>query len=644
MKACLRAVRLAHSSLLAAIVCAVPNTALASPQADDFSSSSVAMFRNSLDRSGVYQDSGSGIYGGVLWRKQADGPVRSSPIIAGSLLLIGSSDGNLYALEAKTGNAKWKFPADSAIASSAAVADGRVFFSSYKGSFYAVSFADGKLLWKTQFGPDVPTAYEREPTEHTPSFNGDFLMSSAAVLNDTVVVGGGDGLVYAFNATSGRLRWKFLTEVRVRSSPAISNGMVYVGSFDGSLYAIDFNSGKLIWRYDTKGRSIDPTGLGFDRKSILSSPAVADGVVYIGSRDAHLYAVDAAKGTLKWIFDYEKDNMTWAISSPAVRGQVVYMGTADGHFVHALRASDGQELWRFEMPDRVWSSPVVAGSKLYITNHSGGLYAVDLASGKESWHFQTEASVQSSPAVANGVVYFGSNDGGVYAIRADAAQPMQRAVYFEEQSAKLWSQTDFEVKEKDESAFRDFFHARGYDVVDAATLADWLTKRISDRAPSVIAFATYTLPEAVAGSDPARGLFRQYLDSGGKALWINNPPMLAKLNVDKDNNITDMSLTWDAASNLLGVPYKGALQSDQNSNRVTATGRDWGLPEWWIGSWDVPASTGITPLSLDDRGFAGAWVKNYGGAPGTGFVYVGLLHWNNEMLARLAIVAEYRPR
>src|ERR1700728_1970426 len=636
MKVRFRPLPMAGSAVLAMISCAIPNTALALPQADDSNSSAAAIFRNDLAHSGVYKDSGSGIYGGVLWRKQTNGPVRSSPTITGDVVLIGSSDGNLYALDANTGREKWKFPADSAIASSAAVADGRVFFSSYKGSFYAVNFADGKLLWKAQFGPVVPTAYEREPQEHTPTFNGDFLLSSAAVLNDTVVVGGGDGLVYAFDAKSGSPRWKFVTDGRVRSSPAISNGVVYVGSFDGSLYAIDFNSGKLIWRYDTKGRSIDPTGLGFDRKSILSSPAVADGVVYIGSRDAHLYAVDAAKGTLKWIFDYEKDNMTWAISSPAVRGQVVYMGTADGHFVHALRASDGQELWRFEMADRVWSSPVVAGSELYVTNQSGGLYAVDLASGKESWHFQTKASVESSPAVANGVVYFGSNDGGVYAIRAEAAQPMQRAVYFEEESAKLWAQVDFEVKVKDELTFRDFFHARGYDVVDAATLGDWLTKRISDGAPSVIAFATYTLPESVAGSDPAHGLFREYLDSGGKVLWINNPPMLTKLNVDKDNNITDMSLTWDAASNLLGIPYKGALQSDQNSNRVTPAGRDWGLVEWWIGTWDVPVSSGMTPLSLDDRGFAGAWIKSYGGPPGTGFVYIRRGPLDNKKLGRLA--------
>lgn len=598
-----------------------------------------AMFRNGLDHSGVYADSSSGIYGGVLWRKQTGGAVRSSPTIAGSLVLVGSSDGNLYALDADTGQEKWKFTADSAVASSAAVASGRVFFSSYKGTFYAVSFANGKLLWKTQFGPDAPRSYQNEIGEHSATYDGDFILSSAAVLNDTVVVGSGDGLVYAFGANSGAPRWKFRTDGRVRSSPAISNGMVYVGSFDGSLYAIDFKSGRLIWRYDTKGRSLTSADVGYDRRSILSSPVVSDGVVYIGSRDSCLYAVDATKGTLKWVHDY---GGTWAISSPAVRDQVVYMGTADGYSVDALRAGDGQELWQFGMPSRVWSSPIVASSELYVTNQSGSLYVVDLTSGKESWHFQTRSGIQSSPSVANGVAYFGSNDGGVYAIRIDAAQPMQRAVFWDAETAKIAAKTDLERDYKNFATVRDSLKARGYEVLESATLGDWLTKRISDRAPSVIVFPTDIFPTLVAGPDPAHSPFRQYLNSGGKVVWIGFPPMLLRLTVD-NGALTGATIRWDDTSDLLGLSFKGALNGEFNNNAVTHAGRDWGLGEWWLGSWDLPPSNDITVLSLDERGFAGAWVRNYGGPPGTGFVYLGK-NWDSEVLNRLGIVAEYRPR
>ena len=603
-----------------------------------------AMFRGSINRSGVYEDSGRSIYSGLLWRTQTNGAVRSSPTVAGNLVLVGSSDCHLYALDANSGRERWKFNTDSAVASSAAVSSGRVFFSSYT-TFYAVSLRDGKLLWKYQFGSDAPLAYVREIGTPASTYNGDFILSSAVVSNHTVIVGAGDGMVYAFDATSGSPRWKFHTAGRVRSSPAIRDGVVYVASFDGSLYAIDINSGKQVWRYDTEGRSLNLAKFGFDRRSILSSPAVSDGVVYVGSRDSHFYAVDAAAGTLRWLCDYEKnDDMTWAISSPAVRGQVVYTGTADGHFVHALQAADGHQLWRFKMPDRVWASPAVAGSALYITNQSGSLYAVDLESGREKWHFQARSSVQSSPTVAPGVVYFGSNDGSVYALRTDSAKPLQRAVYWDAELPKMLSGFDDEPRYKgDYAAAHDFFRQRGYDVLDPTALADWMARRVADHAPSVIVFPADFLPATVAGRDPAHSVFRRYLDSGGKVVWLGIPPMLFNLTI-KNSRITNVGSSWDDARQLLGISFNRGLHDEMNNNSVTSAGREWGLPEWWLGTWALPTSSDMTALSLNDRGFAGAWVKNYGGPPGIGFVYLSPGNLDSEWLYRQAMVAEFRPR
>jgi hypothetical protein len=103
-------------------------------------------------------------------------------------------------------------------------------------------------------------------------------------------------------------------------------------------------------------------------------------------------------------------------------------------------------------------------------------------------------------------------------------------------------------------------------------------------------------------------------------------------------------MNWEAAGALIGVSYKGGLQTELNENQVTPVGREWGLPEFWLGVWEVPASPDITVLSMDDRGLPASWVKGYGGAPGTGFVQVALEKWDREMLNHLAVVAEYRPR
>ena len=85
------------------------------------------------------------------------------------------------------------------------------------------------------------------------------------------------------------IKWKFRTGGRVYASPAVADGMVFVGSTDNNLYAIDVATGEQKWKFATKGR-------------VVSSPAVQAGVVYFESYDSNFYAVDAASGQVKWTF------------------------------------------------------------------------------------------------------------------------------------------------------------------------------------------------------------------------------------------------------------------------------------------------------------------------------------------------------
>jgi outer membrane protein assembly factor BamB len=133
---------------------------------------------------------------------------------------------------------------------------------------------------------------------------------------------------------------------------------------DGTLYALDLAGGRLVWRFDTEGHTLESGRFGFDRRSIQSSPAVAGGRVFVGSRDGHLYAVDAATGKLAWRADHE---MSWVNSSPAVARGLVVASSSDNHFVQAVDAATGRERWRFATDRLVWSSPAVAGGCEYLT-------------------------------------------------------------------------------------------------------------------------------------------------------------------------------------------------------------------------------------------------------------------------------------
>ena len=77
--------------------------------------------------------------------------------------------------------------------------------------------------------------------------------------------------------------WRFATGDGVYSSPAVANGIVYVGSEDKNLYAVDAVTGKEKWRFTTGDH-------------VFTSPTVAEGIVYVGSEDKNLYAIDACNG------------------------------------------------------------------------------------------------------------------------------------------------------------------------------------------------------------------------------------------------------------------------------------------------------------------------------------------------------------
>ena len=107
-------------------------------------------------------------------------------------------------------------------------------------------------------------------------------------------------------------------------------------------------------------------------------------------------------------------------SSPAVANGVVYIGSLDNN-VYALNATTGAKLWNFTTGGAVYSSPAVANGVVYVGSDDNDVYAVNAATGAELWSFATGGSVQSSPSVANGVVYVGSNDNNVYAFGLSGA-------------------------------------------------------------------------------------------------------------------------------------------------------------------------------------------------------------------------------
>ena len=200
-------------------------------------------------------------------------------------------------------------------------------------------------------------------------------------------------------------KWTYATGAFVESSPAVANGVVYIGSDDGNLYALDAASREKLWSFNT--------GSG---QSIIDSPAVAGGVVYIGSYDGVLYALNAVTGKQLWSFVTGSNPI---VGPTTVVDGVVYVSGGIPETLYALNASTGKELWSDGNFVGGWTSAAVANGVVFIGSLDNNLRAIDALTGKVLWsHAVTDGFLDSSPAVANGVVYIGSADGVVLAFNA----------------------------------------------------------------------------------------------------------------------------------------------------------------------------------------------------------------------------------
>jgi len=345
----------------------------------------------------------------------------------------------------------WTGATGNAVYSSPAVANGMVYVGSADGKLYA-------------FDASATTACAN--TLCTPLWTA--AMSGAAgnpaVADGVVYIDSGDGRLYAFDAAAGSSHcsgtpktcaplWTASTGGSL-GSPTVANGVVYAGSADNSLYAFDASGGSGHCSVTPKPPTIEtctPLWLGPTGGAVYSSPAVADGVVYVGSDDGNLYAFDAAGGgshcsaamICSPLWTAAGTEGFGISSSPAVANGVVYVGA--GESLYAFDASGASThctgtpttctpLWIGPTAGRIYASPAVAYGAVYVPSQGDGrLYVFDASGG--SAHCTGAPMVctplwtagfgdgggplgYSSPAVANGVVYVGGNDHYLYVFDA----------------------------------------------------------------------------------------------------------------------------------------------------------------------------------------------------------------------------------
>jgi outer membrane protein assembly factor BamB len=340
-----------------------------------------------------------------------------------------NQDGHIYCLDAKTGKLVWRYKGIGVLYQGYAIVGGGKVYAETGDKMYhdpdtyepgtdeyvCVDAETGELLWKLPFGVGSPgsvhaiafgnlylvptlTLYDPEnPTSRNYASKEIWCISSEpndwpmwrADPSHSAEGSGPENLA---------LRWKYQTGGAVPSSPSIADGIVYVGSHDKNIYALDADTGSKIWNFTT----------GY---KIYSSPAVVGGKVYTGADDGNIYCLDAKTGAQLWK-NTDPGDIYWMASgatatftirsSPTVVGGRVYVGSLDKN-LYCIDADSGTTLWTFESGGFIVSSPAVVDGAVYLTR--GQLYKLDANNGSVIWQKELGSSLWTSPTVADGMVF-----------------------------------------------------------------------------------------------------------------------------------------------------------------------------------------------------------------------------------------------
>jgi outer membrane protein assembly factor BamB len=183
-------------------------------------------------------------------------------------------------------------------------------------------------------------------------------------------------------------RWQFKTGDQIEGAPAIVGGVVYVGSYDEHLYALELATGAQKWK----------TKLG----PIKAAPAVKGDAVYVGDADGKFYCVEAATGKVRWTFESDGE----IASGANFFGETVLFGSHDEN-LHCL-GFDGKKRWDYKINGPVNGSPAVVGDRTFVAGCDSVLHVVDAKTGKQLATVDLGGQAGATAAVSGEQLFVGT--------------------------------------------------------------------------------------------------------------------------------------------------------------------------------------------------------------------------------------------
>lgn len=318
----------------------------------------------------------------------------STPEVSGDFVFIGSCAGMFYALDRGTGKVRWShdvhqegkvgFHGDSLVAGDLVIIGTDVKDQpSRTGYVYAFEKTSGEVKWKTPTGRGIAS---------------DIIRLGSSVYGVTL-----NDEVFSIDLYTGLVNWSFSTkpgrEDLVPSAPTAVGGLIFFGDRDGGLYGLEARTGKIVWKRE----------LGIP----ISTSLVASGSnIYFGGAN-HIYSVDSKTGAIKT--DFLAD--AWSFGRPTIVNDSILFFLGDT--LTAFDISLKKMRWRQKTNGRwrtprihIWRETVLVGNEL------GRVFAFRIRDGNQHWSGEFNGIIRSINSV-NDILYIGTREGIVYSCKVD---------------------------------------------------------------------------------------------------------------------------------------------------------------------------------------------------------------------------------
>jgi eukaryotic-like serine/threonine-protein kinase len=332
-----------------------------------------------------------------------------APVIADGVLYTGSG-ADLVALRPQSDGVTevWRTPLDiTALTSTPVLRDGILYVntsgltadrSAPNGSVYAVDASTGHILWRFQTHGSMFSA---------PVVTADVVHTSAEISNVA-------SMLFALNRADGSVRWHEQRNGYLSNLEVVGRTL-YAGSTDKTVVAFRASDGAQLWSYSTQGY--------IDSLTVTESAETAGaGIVYAASQDEILHALRATDGAVLWTYQAGG----FILAPVAVRDGLVYVASENG-YIAALDAATGKVRWRTCVDNDTcttpggaihFATPLVTGQAIYVGvgfigseeamvtygEVAGGIYVLDAESGRIRWQYQNGiiGAAMGAPALADG--------------------------------------------------------------------------------------------------------------------------------------------------------------------------------------------------------------------------------------------------